>query len=90
MIKLYQNTKITNTIITKMTILVKRIVATTAYIFEKKIRNGLVEIVLKKSNNIYNIYLHKIIYIFLKDLYQCNQILKSATNKANKNSSNLQ
>ena len=36
MIKLYQNTKITNTIITKMMILVKRIVATTAYIYVKK------------------------------------------------------
>ena len=61
MIKLYQNTKITNTIITKMMILVKRIVATTAYIYVKKktVRNGLVKIVLKKSN----IYLLKIYFL---------------------------
>ena len=61
MIKLYQNTKITNTIITKMMILVKRIVATTAYIYVKKktVRNGLVKIVLKKSN----IHLLKIYFL---------------------------
>ena len=61
MIKLYQNTKITNTIITKMMILVRRIVATTAYIYVKKktVRNGLVKIVLKKSN----IHLLKIYFL---------------------------
>ena len=42
-------------------ILVKRIVATTAYIYVKKktVRNGLVKIVLKKSN----IYLLKIYFL---------------------------